>query len=495
MPHIDARTGEAVIRIVYDGEPVAGKTTNIEHLSNLIPLQRRGALKSPGGIGPRTEFFDWLDFSGGYLDGHRVRCQLISVPGQSHLLHRRKYLLQTADAIVFVADSRPGHFAAASRSMATTSRILEDLAREMPVGIIVQANKQDLSDAASPDEVARALGVDKTTPVLGSVASRGEGVMETFVLAARLATDRVRALLMRDTLKDLPGILESPEALHAAMLEVDMAVKAQSQFQSVEEQNGNLTVHAESATAPQTVEANGRKNGIMSLEGISIPDAQDIGSGHIWPPVKGRSALAAATNSQLTVPGHVLPWAPVGAWEFISESGWVLHSTDRWVFPTEAEARLRLLTMVRNMLPHLETLPDTRSLLLAEDGEAWRLWLLTPHTLTLREIALSALQVGSPAALSNVLQQALSLTEKLLTAGICDGLISAGAGGAAIEDGRLVLFALKEPGNVARLESRQPLLELSELLAQESQSDEILEKWFETQGKQLLRRRPSILVQ
>ncbi|OJY17075.1 MAG: hypothetical protein BGO98_13035 [Myxococcales bacterium 68-20] len=33
MPRIDERSGDIIIRIVYDGMPEAGKTTNIQHSS------------------------------------------------------------------------------------------------------------------------------------------------------------------------------------------------------------------------------------------------------------------------------------------------------------------------------------------------------------------------------------------------------------------------------------------------------------------------------
>ncbi|HSD90838.1 MAG TPA: ADP-ribosylation factor-like protein, partial [Kofleriaceae bacterium] len=226
MPHIDARSGEVVIRIVYDGAPEAGKTTNVAKLGTLMSLQRVGAAKKPGTTGDRTEFFDWLDFAGGYLDGRRVRCQLVSVPGQSSLLHRRKYLLEKADAIVFVADSRRGMFDGAIHNFATTVRMVERLAGPVPIGVILQANKQDLPEALSPPDVAKQIGTSSLMPVVGSVASRGDGVMQTFILAVRLATDRVRALLLGDDLAGFEQHSDTPEALFAAMLELEKAMVA-----------------------------------------------------------------------------------------------------------------------------------------------------------------------------------------------------------------------------------------------------------------------------
>src|SRR5690606_40863495 len=109
-----------VIRIVYDGPPEAGKTTNVLQLSQLMSAQRRGTLASPGTSGERTAYFDWLDFLGGYVDGRRVQCQLLSVPGQAHLAARRRALLETADALVFVSDSRREHLEAERQHLEQT---------------------------------------------------------------------------------------------------------------------------------------------------------------------------------------------------------------------------------------------------------------------------------------------------------------------------------------------------------------------------------------
>src|SRR5690242_7464889 len=107
MPLVDRRTESVVLRIVYDGAPEAGKTTNLRMLCERLSLGRRGELRNAGGA-ERTQYFDWLDVTGGYVAGRRLRCQLVTVPGQVELARRRRYLLDTADVVVFVADARPG---------------------------------------------------------------------------------------------------------------------------------------------------------------------------------------------------------------------------------------------------------------------------------------------------------------------------------------------------------------------------------------------------
>jgi signal recognition particle receptor subunit beta len=536
MPHIDARTGEIVIRIVYDGAPEAGKTTNVHQLATLISLQRRGAAKSPGATGDRTEFFDWLDFTGGYLDGRRVRCQLVSVPGQSRLLHRRRYLLDSADAIVFVTDSRPDAFVAAAQNLATTVRIAERSDEGVRVGLILQANKQDLPDAVAPAEVASALGVRATTPVVGSVAAEGEGVMQTFILAVRLATDRVRALLSAAA----PAIRSShddPEKLHEELLEVERAEAARVEAERLEAERAEAVraaaeraeaarreaerieaerreaerIEAERSEA-ESVEAERRESERVEAEhgaaekrlgattelrrngatedrdrDIVLPRAHEIASGHVWPPVKGRAAFASATARPLRVPQSLRPWAPAEGIELESDDGWVLHSSEQWVFDDETSARLRLLTLVRHLLPLGDWVAEGRSLAIAKDGGLWRLWLLTPQVPSIDEHAAALLRRNGAPALAAFLGGAVATLATWRALGPLERLLPAGTSGMGVQDGRLVLLSLDDGSPSPESVRREPVSELSMLAARLAVGHGELQRWLEGDGAALLR--------
>ncbi|HER19670.1 MAG TPA: hypothetical protein ENO14_01335, partial [Chromatiales bacterium] len=159
MPYIDRQTNQIVVRIVYDGPPEAGKTTNLRQLCASMPIHKRGELSSPDSAGRRTEFFDWLDFSGGLVDFRAVRCQLVSVPGQISLLRRRRFLLEAADAVVFVVDSSPDAREDNVRALQALREATAVVDGGIPVGIVLQANKQDAPDAMKPNAVASALGM------------------------------------------------------------------------------------------------------------------------------------------------------------------------------------------------------------------------------------------------------------------------------------------------------------------------------------------------
>lgn len=506
MPHIDGRSGELVIRIVYDGSPEAGKTTNVKQLLNLISLQRRGASKSPGGVGRRTEFFDWLDFTGGYLDGRRVRCQLVSVPGQSSLLHRRRYLLETADAIVFVTDSRPAQREESLKNLSMTLRIVAKVARGAPVGLIVQANKQDLADAEPPVGVARSLGMAATTPVVGSIASTGEGVMETFVVAARLATDRVRTLLLEDALTDLPEVGADPDQLHAAMLKIEESHALRRRDREASEgaeQRGVRSDGDADAAHAQGVAANGasraapagtssqaprRRNRVPVGAPPAPPEAAQISSGHVWPPVKGRSFIAEATAGRFSMPDLVQAWAPIGALEIASDTGWLLHTAERWVHADESTARRTLLSVVRRLLARADAQPQGRSLAITKDPGGWRLWLTTPRLASIGDEIVTAVEKKDPHRLLDGVGRVAAAARAFRALEFPLRQVPAGIFGMAFQQGRPVVLALDEGEGVESPPPREPLPATVVLLEGLARDDAALRGWIDREGRAVLGR-------
>jgi signal recognition particle receptor subunit beta len=406
MPHVDKRSGELVIRIVYDGAPEAGKTTNVEQLTSMIALQRRGAVGSPGTRGPRTEFFDWLDFSGGFIDGRRVRCQLVSVPGQVQLLHRRRYLLEGADAVVFVADSRREYVDECRQNLAATRRMLDKIEAKVPVGVIVQANKQDLPGALAPEELGRALELPTSVAVLPSVAPTGQGIMQTFILATRLATDRVRSMIYNHALPDVEIEHETPQALFEAMTQLEPTGATEAKGLPAEADETNTV-------SPVPLEPGGRRNEATPELGSGLVPDLEVSAGHVWPPVKGRAVLASANFSDFRIPEFVAPWAPAEAFELEATGGWVFHTAERWLFDEEARARVELLSIVRRQLEVSEFIPETRALFLAAEGTSWRLWVLTGRTQTLDEAMIEALARRDIQAVRGLLHGAREFSNRL----------------------------------------------------------------------------------
>jgi signal recognition particle receptor subunit beta len=403
VPHIDKRSGDIVVRIVYDGAPEAGKTTNVTALQGSIPLQRRGALASPDSTGRRTEFFDWLDFTGGFVDGRRLRCQLVSVPGQSQLLHRRKYLLETADAVVFVADSSPAALETNRANLETLHKVMGRLAPKQPVGVVLQANKQDLPQALGPADLHSALGAPASTQTIAAAASSGRGVMETFVLATRMATDRVRALVLEGELETLQEKDASASTLHAAM------VKEEDRAPAVRSPAPAAATPGPAAAPP----IHSRPNDARAANAFRPFRPESLLAGHVWPSVRGRAVISSAVgDGTFTVPDRAQDWGPASPIEIRLTGGWILHSSARWSFDGEPAARIALITMVRRSTAWPQVLPEGRTFFVGGDG-GHRLWMLTPALPSIADEVLGALEACDAKALASAFDAARQATRVL----------------------------------------------------------------------------------
>ncbi|HEV8549854.1 MAG TPA: hypothetical protein VGQ57_12515 [Polyangiaceae bacterium] len=207
MASFDSARGCYVVRVVYDGPGMAGKTTNLQKICEFVPATRRGELVTPAQLRGRTMFFDWLEIDGPSRAPAPVKLQLVSVPGQIERNYRRKPLVDMADVVVFVGDSSPGQLADTLRAFARLRGTLKQ--RKKPVPVIVQANKQDVAGALEPARLGKRLKLAEDTIVLPASAHSGVGVKETLALATRHA---LKVLGRRD-LEPLVAELANADAL------------------------------------------------------------------------------------------------------------------------------------------------------------------------------------------------------------------------------------------------------------------------------------------
>lgn len=189
MASFDSERGAYVVRIVYDGPGMAGKTTNLKRICELVPSNRRSEMVTPAELKGRTMFFDWLEVQGPKKKGTSLVLQLITVPGQIERNYRRRPLVEMADVVVFVGDSTPEGLPDTLRTFARLKVSMRK--RKTPVPLIIQANKQDAEGALPPDRLRRRLKLDGDTPVLAAAAVSGIGVRETLSLATRLGVGTV----------------------------------------------------------------------------------------------------------------------------------------------------------------------------------------------------------------------------------------------------------------------------------------------------------------
>jgi signal recognition particle receptor subunit beta len=120
-------------------------------------------------------------------NGFKVKVKLFTVPGQVIHNATRRIVLQNADAVAFIADSRRS---AAGENNSYWRNLHENMRENgldpNEVPMVIQFNKRDLPDTRSDVEIedSRKRGRE---PVVGAVAIRGEGVLETLHAVLQLA--------------------------------------------------------------------------------------------------------------------------------------------------------------------------------------------------------------------------------------------------------------------------------------------------------------------
>jgi len=176
----DPKAGKLILKLVYYGPALSGKTTNLLRLHDGLPREGRGELTVLDTQDDRTIFFDLLPFFVVAPSGLRIKVKVYTVPGQVRHDATRKAVLQRADGIVFVADSQ-------MRESSNNAESFENLERNVAlVGIeigqlplVIQFNKRDLSGIL-PEEEIRKTWDGTGLPVFCASALHGEGVLETF---------------------------------------------------------------------------------------------------------------------------------------------------------------------------------------------------------------------------------------------------------------------------------------------------------------------------
>ncbi|OGR13020.1 MAG: GTPase [Desulfobacterales bacterium RIFOXYA12_FULL_46_15] len=183
-----------IVKIVYYGPAMSGKTTNLMFLHDIMNPGGRGELMSFETKGDRTLFFDLLPFIIKKKD-FSIKIKLFTVPGQVAHDATRKAVLSRADGIVFIADSQNSqtmnNFESFTNLEKNSYRVGLDF-ETMP--LVVQFNKQDLSDIVGRDEVLEKWGQTRL-PITFSSAIYGDGVKETFLTVLKRTYTHLDKLL------------------------------------------------------------------------------------------------------------------------------------------------------------------------------------------------------------------------------------------------------------------------------------------------------------
>jgi signal recognition particle receptor subunit beta len=411
MPIIDEERDVLVLRVVYDGPPFSGKTTTLRTLAQGLGVES----VTPAEHNGRTLAFDWVDYTGGLFDGRQIRCQIVSVPGQEELARRRRHLLDAADAIVVVADTRRSEIAA---TFGLLREVLDwSSTREPPIGVVLQANKRDASGAVPREELHAGLSDIAPIGLIETVATSGQGVREAFVFGVRLALDRVRALAESGMLARGRPPVDTAAELYDQVGRIEADVRPPRSNEPLPDPPPPFEAPTAAQTVPPLSFAVGH---IDRLRRYDIEDEPrfspdpGIPGGFIWPPVEGRALLDEASRYDLVPVRNT-----AGDWVAQGET-YRMHSARASLFADVDGGRTALIRWARVHAAHLAKLSPRRVLVLADAGHGrFRLWQVMrverPLLLRLREAAMDDDPVQLVTVLAGSASQLLRARETLHT--------------------------------------------------------------------------------
>lgn len=225
MIEFDETAGRLVLKLVYYGPALSGKTTNLLRLHDRLPREGRGDLTVLDTQDDRTIFFDLLPFFLQAPSGLKIKVKVYTVPGQVRHDATRKAVLQRADGIVFVADSQIRESPNNAESFENLETNVALVGMELDrIPLVIQFNKRDLNRIVTEPEI-RKIWIRTGLPLFFASALYGRGVFETFRellgqtydgLDGRIALSKSHGLSRRNFVGTLTGTEFQPRPDGAA---------------------------------------------------------------------------------------------------------------------------------------------------------------------------------------------------------------------------------------------------------------------------------------
>jgi mutual gliding-motility protein MglA len=178
---LDFATKQLTIKLVYYGPALSGKTTNLQALHQSAEGDAKGRLMTLDTKDDRTLFFDLLPLTFQDRSGLSVRIKVFTVPGQVIHASTRRLVVQGADGVAFIADSRVAETEGNTESFLDLQKNLKGQGIELEkMPLVIQFNKRDLPNVRTEDEI-REMAKRGREPVYLAVATRGTGVVPCFI--------------------------------------------------------------------------------------------------------------------------------------------------------------------------------------------------------------------------------------------------------------------------------------------------------------------------
>lgn len=190
MAFVDHTAHEFNIKLAYWGPRFAGRTTSIEQLYRRSPVATRTRLTSLETAESRLYFFSARTST--MLGDLALRVHLYTVPTMVWDDGSRRALLRNADAIIFVADSSPDRLELNRAAWNDLAHFADAASIDLDTfpGVL-QCNKRDVTGARPTHEIAHVTSGSRW-PIVASVATRFEGVLESVLEASKSAVRKAR---------------------------------------------------------------------------------------------------------------------------------------------------------------------------------------------------------------------------------------------------------------------------------------------------------------
>lgn len=250
MVQFNTKDNEILVKLVYYGPGLSGKTTNLQKLHEMMDPTQKTDLFSVNTMEDRTLFFDLLPVDLGYVYGNSIKLQIYTVPGQVHYDSTRRIVLSGADGVIFVADSEKSKL---HENVQSINNLYHNLQanrlniKEVPM--VIQYNKRDLPDVLAVDVLNQKLNF-RQVPYLEGVAIKGEGVLETFIEGVK---QTVRHIFQKYQLsKNIKNVEEVVQKLEKTILAFS-AVSKEAQPSPVEDDATDQTFNPKVGRGGRTV--------------------------------------------------------------------------------------------------------------------------------------------------------------------------------------------------------------------------------------------------
>ncbi len=298
MVQINFSLKEVNCKIVYYGPGLSGKTTNLEVVHLKAPKTSVGDLTSIATEGDRTLFFDFLPLNLGQVAGMKTKFQIYTVPGQVYYNSTRKLVLQGADGVVFVADSKRGKMKENIESLGNLEENLKEHGLSFDtIPVVFQYNKRDLPDVYSVEELHHELNT-RNFPHVEAVARSGEGVFPTLKKLAAMVLKSLNQ--QHSSVKSRSGTTPSESSSAVASANGDAAVVGTSAATAVATSATRTRVSASRQTSPtgvQTMSTAASMTTAVRPRIVSSPRRQKSRRGKVLGLVAGVGILLAAVSA------------------------------------------------------------------------------------------------------------------------------------------------------------------------------------------------------